>query len=103
MTTHTLKCWPEYFWPVVDGRKKFDIRSEADRLFEEGDVLLLREYDPHADDGVHSFPHPGSGYTGASFRVRVTYILRDSQIFLRFLPENYACMSIEPVANDEEE
>lgn len=99
MRTHELKSWPEYFWPIVDGRKKFDIRSEEDRLFEVGDVLLFREYDPHADDGVHSFPDPRSGYTGASIRVVITYILRNSQIFL---PKNYVCMSITTVMYDEE-
>jgi len=64
MTIHELKCWPEGFQAVVDGRKPFEVRKD-DRGFEVGDTLHLREYDP--DVGT---------YTGRETDVRVTYIYR---------------------------
>lgn len=62
MKTHELKTEPQYFQAVLDGRKRFEIRKN-DRGFEEGDKLLLKEYD--AD--VHVF-------TGRRVEVTVTYI-----------------------------
>ncbi|WP_080869192.1 ASCH/PUA domain-containing protein [Aneurinibacillus migulanus] len=62
MKTHELKTEPPYFQAVLDGRKRFEIRKN-DRGFEEGDKLLLKEYD--AD--VHVF-------TGRRIEVTVTYI-----------------------------
>jgi len=45
---HDLKCWPEFFRAMEAGRKPFEFRRD-DRGFEEGDVLVLREYDPATD------------------------------------------------------
>ena len=42
---HVLKTWPELFGAIVDGWKTFEWRK-ADRNFEEGDHVLLREWDP---------------------------------------------------------
>lgn len=63
--THDLKCWPSYFDVILSGVKPFEIRSEADRQFAVGDVLLLREWDPASDM-----------YTGRTCGRRITYILR---------------------------
>jgi ASC-1-like (ASCH) protein len=60
--THELKCHVEYFDAIEDGRKTFEIRRN-DRGFAVGDFLLLRAYDPIADD-----------YTGLDLVVGVTYI-----------------------------
>ena len=40
---HTLKCWPEYFEHVANGTKRWELRH-ADRGFEEGDYLCLKEW-----------------------------------------------------------
>lgn len=39
------KTWPEYFEKVLEGKKKFDLRL-ADFDVNEGDDLILEEYDP---------------------------------------------------------
>lgn len=62
MTTHELKCWPEYFGPLADGRKTFEVRLD-DRGFAVGDVLWFREYILE------------TGLTGRDVRKRVTYVL----------------------------
>ena len=67
MTTHEIKCHPEYFQALKDGRKKFEVRSTADRRFEVDDVLLEREWDPKTEE-----------YTGEVLELKVTYVLRDS-------------------------
>jgi hypothetical protein len=42
MTTHELKCWPEMFDAVAEGRKTFDVRKN-DRGYQTGDRLVLRK------------------------------------------------------------
>ena len=59
---HVLKCWPEFFAEVISGRKTFEIRQEDDRIFNVGDSLQLREYDPKADS-----------YSGRTWSTTITY------------------------------
>lgn len=40
------KCWPEYFNKVLEGKKTFDFRL-ADFECKEGDILVLKEWDPN--------------------------------------------------------
>lgn len=63
MKTHHLKCWPEFFEAVIDGRKPFEVR-ENDRGYEVGDMLVLNEYRTEEHD-----------YTGRKAERTITYIL----------------------------
>ena len=62
---HDLKCFPEYFQGIIDGKKTFEIRLN-DRCYQVGDLLALNEYLPDSDS-----------YTGRSCVVLVDYILND--------------------------
>lgn len=65
---HELKCWPEYFEPILSDDKTFEARLN-DRDFKVGDVLWLREWVPPQRAGAVR------EYTGRDTRVRVTYIM----------------------------
>ena len=39
------KVWPEYFEKILNGEKKFELRL-ADFDLNEGDILILEEYNP---------------------------------------------------------
>lgn len=60
---HELKCWPEFFAPVNDGRKPFELRKD-DRPYHVGDFLKLKEFDPKTE-----------AFTGRICRREITYIL----------------------------
>jgi len=61
MKIHRLKCWPEYYQAIIDGKKKFEYRIN-DRIFRVGDMLRLEEWDPKAE------------YTDRACAVSVDYI-----------------------------
>ena len=56
------KIWSEYFDAVASGNKKFELRLD-DFEVNEGDVLLLEEWDPVIKD-----------YTGRKIEKKVTYV-----------------------------
>ncbi len=56
---HDLKIHPEYFAPVVAGKKRVEVRIN-NRDYNAGDTLILREYDPQR------------GYTGQKVVALVT-------------------------------
>lgn len=45
MKEHELKSWPEFFQPIAEGWKTFELRKN-DRNYQVGDVLILREWMP---------------------------------------------------------
>lgn len=83
---HELKCWPLYFDAICTGIKSFEMRSEADRTFDRGDVLWLREWQP----GVK-----GGHYTGRALLADVIYVLRDAAHF--GLSPGFACLGLDNV------
>jgi hypothetical protein len=77
-TTHELKCWPEYFQPLIDGVKTFELRLN-DRNYQIGDVLSQREWDP----ATHQ-------YTGRACVCEVLYILEGTS----HLAPGYCAMGV---------
>lgn len=63
MTQHTVKSWPWFFKAIKDGTKTHELRDKIDRDYKVGDTILMQEFDPR-----------GSGYTGDSVLVEITYI-----------------------------
>lgn len=63
MKTHELKCWPEFFAPILSGEKTFELRKN-DRDYQVGDLLHLREWDPGTKQ-----------YSGSEIRKRIAYML----------------------------
>lgn len=86
MTEHDLKCWPEFFQAIVEGRKPFDYRFN-DRDYQVDDVLHQREFVPPTSDQMEGAPmlvdspeyeaFMAQFYTGRAVRHRVTYVLDD--------------------------
>lgn len=67
MQRHDLKTWPRQFFAVLDGHKKYEIRVN-DRNFQEGDELMLLEWDPKTQR-----------YTGRHILTTVTYMTRGGE------------------------
>lgn len=49
MKTIEKKVWPEYFQQILDGKKTFEVRLN-DFEINEGDTLILKEWDPATKD-----------------------------------------------------
>ncbi|MCX6815604.1 MAG: DUF3850 domain-containing protein [Candidatus Aenigmarchaeota archaeon] len=58
------KTWPDLFQKVLDGEKNFDMRI-ADFKCEQGDVLVLEEWDPAKGK-----------YTGRRLEKKVKFVLK---------------------------
>jgi len=59
---HTKKVWPEFFQKILDGKKTYELRL-ADWECNEGDILVLQEWDPETKE-----------YTGREVEKEVTYV-----------------------------
>lgn len=105
---HELKTWPHAFNEIKLGNKTCEIRKNTDRDFAEGDVLLLRKYDPSASytgytrgSYVDSSDHPVLHAKEAdTVRVRVSHIIQGGQ---RGLPSDLCVMSIRISSGEENE
>ncbi len=62
MTRIEKKIWPIYFQKVLDGIKTYELRL-ADFDCNPGDILVLKEWDPHAKQ-----------FTGRVLEKKVTYV-----------------------------
>lgn len=62
------KIWPKYFEEVASGKKKFELRL-GDLEINEGDELLLCEYDPKTKE-----------YTGREIKKKVSYVLKTKDV-----------------------
>ena len=75
--THKVKCWPEFFQPMLNTLKRFDLRrDDRPEGFQVGDQLLEQEWDPTIEEPYG--PGEGGkykGYTGREVLVRVDYIM----------------------------
>jgi len=56
------KIWPESFQRILNGEKKFELRL-ADFDIKEGDIFLLREWNPETKE-----------YTGRKIEKKVTFV-----------------------------
>jgi hypothetical protein len=59
---HEKKTWPEQFSKILEGKKTYDLRL-ADWECNEGDVLVLQEWDPETKE-----------FTGRTIEKEVTYV-----------------------------
>lgn len=85
--SHELKTVQPFFDAVVDGSKTFELRMKDGRDYRVGDELWLREWD-------------GRGFTGASIRKRVTYLLDGDEMLLPgYLPEGVVVMGLAAVGH----
>jgi len=62
------KVWPPYFQNILDGKKTCELRL-ADWKCTEGDVLLLKEWNPETKD-----------YTGRVIEKKVTYVMKTKNV-----------------------
>ncbi|MBI3671672.1 DUF3850 domain-containing protein [Candidatus Azambacteria bacterium] len=58
------KVWPEYFQQILDEKKTFELRLN-DFEINEGDLLILKEWDPNTKN-----------YTGRELERKVGYVGR---------------------------
>jgi hypothetical protein len=79
---HELKTFTQFFQPILDGYKTFEIRLN-DRDFHVGDLIILSEIDP--DNCLD---------TGRKSAFRITYILTSDDF--HGISHGYVCMSIIP-------
>lgn len=77
--THELKITPQYYKPVLDGEKTFEVRKN-DRNFSVGDKIILREY----ENGEYT--------QSKDIHANITYILDDSS---GYVIDGYVIMGIQ--------
>lgn len=83
---HELKIWPQFFEAVKSGNKTFEIR-ENDRGFQNGDRVILREFDPNIR--YELLPTLGD-YTGnsISFKIGFVFPVDSTRVVFSLLKDN---------------
>lgn len=75
---HDLKTWPQFYERVITGEKNFELRTN-DRVYQAGDTVILKEYDPLPIEQNASAPGeanlPSRGYTGRVMNFRIGYVM----------------------------
>lgn len=84
--THALKTWPEFYKLIESGKKTFELRKD-DRPFEQGDDIILQEYDPHKKE-----------YSGKEWHFIAGYIYRGVEFGLK---KGYCIVSLIPIKPDD--
>jgi ASC-1-like (ASCH) protein len=59
---HEKKVWPEYFQKIIEGKKTYELRL-ADWECKDGDVLVLKEWNPETKE-----------YTGREIEKKVSHV-----------------------------
>lgn len=57
------KVWPEYFKRILDGSKTFELRLN-DFDISEGDIIILKEWDPETKNYTGRILEKTVGYVG---------------------------------------
>lgn len=84
---HEIKTWPSYFEQVARGEKLFEVRRN-DRDYAVGDTVVLREYDPGADQPIDDWK-----FTKRRIQCVVTSILHGGQFGIE---PGHCVMGIKP-------
>lgn len=89
---HELKTWPQYFCRVADGSKTFEVRKN-DRGFQQGDEVLLREWNPKTEltDAYTGWSEDVIGYTDAKplrFKIGYVFPIDAERVVFSLLPNN---------------
>lgn len=73
---HAKKVLPEYFEPLRDGRKRFELRREdpSEPCYAVGDYLALNEYEPGRAGDLDGL------YTGRCLLYQITYVLHNAEL-----------------------
>lgn len=80
MREHEIKSWPEFFEPVYEGEKTFELRKN-DRNYQVGDVLVIREWKPPAPATEEK-----GFYTGRMVMAEITYVMEGAGSIGTILP-----------------
>lgn len=87
---HMLKVWPEFWEPLKDESKPFEVRR-FDRDYRVGDVLILQLWSPIMQDYIYD-----SDGVPETLSRRVTFLLPGGQFGIE---EGFCVMGVRNVRN----
>ena len=81
---HIKKVWPEFFQKILEGKKNYEIRL-GDWECCEGDILVLKEWNPETEE-----------FTGRAIEKEVNYVAntKDMKFWSKGDIEKYGFMVI---------